>query len=171
MLRNYKDDSEYYASLPRKRVGAGALLFYKNQLLIVQPTYSSEWLLPGGIVEAEESPLEALHREVKAELNLTIEPLQLIAVDYIPNQDVKGEYIQFLFETKELTEYQVQQIKLAEAELKDYKFVDIERAITLLTSAAARRLESALLALQDGRTMVYLENGNQPCFNSVMALL
>ncbi len=171
MSRTYENDSEYYASLPRKRVGSGALLFYKNQLLIVQPAYSSEWLLPGGTVEAEESPLEALHREIKEELNLKIEPIQLVAVDYIPNRDVKGEYLQFLFEAKELTEYQVQQIKISANDFKDYKFVDIEHAVSMLTPAAARRLESALLALQDGQSIVYLENGNQPSFSSAMAFL
>lgn len=171
MMRTYKDDREYYASLPQKRIGSGALLFYKGQLLIVQPIYSEAWLLPGGTVEAEESPLEALHREIKDELGITVEPLQLIAVDYVPNRDVKGEYIQFLFETKELTEHQVQQIKLSKVEFKDYKFVDIEHAVTLLTPPAARRLESALLALQDGRSIIYLENGNQPSFSSAMAFL
>ncbi|MDG0815856.1 NUDIX domain-containing protein [Bdellovibrio svalbardensis] len=170
MEHPYDNDSEYYASLPRKRVGSGALIFYRSQILIMQPVYSSEWLLPGGTVEAEESPLEALHREIKEQLNLKIDPLQLIAVDYIPNRDVKGEYLQFLFEVKELTEHQVQQIKIS-TDYKDFKFVDIEKAISMLTVAAARRLESALLALQDGKSIVYLENGNQPSFNSTMAFL
>ncbi len=48
MLRTFKDDKEFYSSLPRKRLGAGVLLFYKSDLLIVQPTYNPGWILPGG---------------------------------------------------------------------------------------------------------------------------
>ncbi|QDK38537.1 NUDIX hydrolase [Bdellovibrio sp. NC01] len=171
MLNAYKDDKEYYDSLPRKRIGTGALIFYKNQILVVQPTYNPSWLLPGGTVEAEESPLEGLHREMKTQLNLKIEPTRLIAVDYIHNRDVKGEYVQFLFETKELNELQAQGIKLASEELKDYKFVDIEQAIGMLTASAAKRLESALISLQDGQLTTYLEDGNLPSFRAQMALL
>ena len=91
MLRTFRDDKEFYASLPKKRIGAGALLFYNSELLIVQPTYNPGWILPGGTLEAEESPLEGLHREVHEELGIEIEPLTLLAVDYIHNRDVKGE--------------------------------------------------------------------------------
>jgi ADP-ribose pyrophosphatase YjhB (NUDIX family) len=48
---------DYTAGLPMKRMAAGALFFNANrQILIVQPTYRESWLVPGGIVEAHESP-------------------------------------------------------------------------------------------------------------------
>lgn len=171
MFHPYKDDKEFYDSLPRKRVGVGALIFYKNQLLIVQPTYHNSWLLPGGTVEAEESPLEGLHRSILETLHLHIEPTRLIAVDYVHNRDVKGEYLQLLFESKELSEQQVHEIKLPSTDLKDFKFVDLEKALPLLTPNASRRLESALLALQDGLLTTYLEDGHLPPFREEMAFL
>lgn len=167
----YKDDKEFYESLPRKRVGVGALLFYKNQLLILQPSYSNEWVLPGGTVEAEESPLEGLYRSIKEELKIQISPTRLIAIDYVHNRDVKGEYIQFLFEAKELTERQAQSLTLLKDDFKEFKFVDLEEATKLLTTNAAKRLESALIALQDGQMMSYLEDGNLASFRAEMALL
>ncbi|MEK2646168.1 NUDIX hydrolase [Bdellovibrio sp. BCCA] len=159
MLRTYKDDREFYSSLPRKRIGAGALLFYKHELLIVQPTYNPGWILPGGTVEGEESPMEGLLREVKEELQLIIEPTLLLSVDYIPNLDVKGEYIQFLFAAKDLTESQVQKIKLQEYELRDYKFLAVNEALELLTPPVSRRVASTLHAHEKYQGAIYLENG------------
>ncbi|XGC79906.1 NUDIX domain-containing protein [Bdellovibrio bacteriovorus] len=159
MLRTFKDDKEFYSSLPKKRIGTGALLFYKRSLLIVQPTYNPGWILPGGTVEGEESPLEGLHREVKEELSIEIEPTHLLSVDYISNRDVKGEYIQFLFAAKELTEHQVHKIKLQAYELRDFNFVSLEKAAELLTEPVALRMANSLESLDPKKGAVYLENG------------
>lgn len=162
MLRTFKDDAEFYASLPKKRIGACALLYYKSELLIVQPTYNPGWILPGGTVEGEESPLEGLHREIKEELSLAIQPTHLLSVDYVSNLDVKGEYIQFLYAAKDLTEAQAQNIHLPPYELRDYCFVSIEKALDLLAPAASRRVASTLEAQASSNGVVYLENGKPP---------
>jgi 8-oxo-dGTP diphosphatase len=162
MLRQFKDDHDFYASLPKKRIGVGALLFHKGDLLIVQPTYNPGWILPGGTVEAEESPLEALHRELREELDLAIEPLSLLAVDYIPNRDVKGEYLQMLFSAKDLSDDQAQHIHLQAYELKDYLFVSLETAYKLLTPLVAERVKSGIAILDATTPLPYLENGHEP---------
>ncbi|MFV3408824.1 NUDIX domain-containing protein [Bdellovibrio bacteriovorus] len=159
MLRSYKDDREYYASLPKKRIGVGALLFYKGDLLIVQPTYNPAWILPGGTVEAEESPSEALQRELKEELGLNIQAGSLLAIDYVSNRDVKGEYMQLLFSAKDLTEYQAQNIRLPMYEIKDFKFVAVEKALEMLTPIVSRRVHSVILAQEQGLGAIYLEEG------------
>lgn len=158
MLRTFKDDREFYSSLPKKRIGTGVLLFYKHELLIVQPTYNPGWILPGGTVEGEESPLEGLHREVHEELALTIETTHLLSVDYIHNHDIKGEYIQFLFAAKDLTEQQAQNIQIPPYELKDYRFVSVEKALDMLTPLVARRVLNSLKE-KDEKGALYLENG------------
>lgn len=159
MLRNFQDDATFYASLPKKRVGACALLFYRHDLLIVQPTYAAGWILPGGTVQGEESPLEGLRRECQEELNLKVEPTQLISIDYISNRDVKGEYFQFLFACKNLTENQVLKIKLEPYELRDFRFVGIPQALDLLTPAVAKRVHSSLDIDKKYFCSKYLENG------------
>ena len=158
MFRTYKDDKEFYDSLPRKRMGAGVLLFYKKDLMIVQPTYNPGWIIPGGTVEFEESPLEAVRREVKEETNIDVQITHLLAVDYVHNLDVKGEYLQFLFAAKELNEFDVQRIRIPPIELKDYSFVSVEKALTMLTPGLARRVENALIA-QENQSCLYLEDG------------
>lgn len=166
MIRTFKDDRELYSSLPKKRIGTGVLLFYKHDLLIVQPTYNPGWILPGGTVEGEESPLEGLLREVKEELSISIEPTHLLSVDYISNKDVKGEYIQFLFAAKGLTESQAQKIQLPPYELRDFKFVTLEKALELLTPAVARRVESSMDGIEKNQGSIYLENG-RPYFEKI----
>lgn len=167
MLRTFKNDKDFYASLPKKRIGVGVLLFYKNDLLIVQPTYHSSWILPGGTIEAEESPLEGLHREVKEELSITIETTQLLSVDYISNRDEKGEYIQFLFAAKDLNEAQAQHIRLPPYELRDFKFVGLENAFDLLAPAVANRIFNSLKAQSQDRAAIYLENGSWVSNNGI----
>lgn len=160
MLQEFKGDKDYYASLPRKRIGSGVLLFYKAQLLIVQPAYSSGWLLPGGTVESEESPLEGLVREVQESFGVSITPTQILAVDYVHNVDVKGEYISFLFAAENLTERQAQQLRLASNDFKEFRFVDTDVALELLTPGVARRVASTLQAVSEGQRLSYLENGH-----------
>lgn len=56
---------QYVASLARKRMVATA--FFRDvegRVLLVNPAYKEAWDLPGGAVEAEESPHAACRREV-----------------------------------------------------------------------------------------------------------
>ncbi|MEO0768780.1 MAG: NUDIX hydrolase [Cyanobacteria bacterium J06649_4] len=47
-------------------MGAGGLFFdSEGRLLILKPTYRNDWLIPGGVVEANESPRHACMREVR----------------------------------------------------------------------------------------------------------
>jgi 8-oxo-dGTP pyrophosphatase MutT (NUDIX family) len=63
---------QYVASLARKRMAATA--FFRDdqgRVLLVNPVYKETWDLPGGAVEAEESPHAACRREVAEELGWT----------------------------------------------------------------------------------------------------
>lgn len=54
------DRARYYASLATKRMGAG--LVCRNatgSILLVRQTYKPTWEIPGGSVEADESPAAA----------------------------------------------------------------------------------------------------------------
>lgn len=51
---------DYRATLPAKRMGTAALFVDPaGRALIVQPSYKPYWELPGGVVEAGESPMTA----------------------------------------------------------------------------------------------------------------
>ena len=63
--------NDYTATLPRKRMGAAVLLSdHDGRVLLVEPTYKDYWEIPGGSVEADESPYTAVVREIREELGL-----------------------------------------------------------------------------------------------------
>ncbi|MFV2083087.1 NUDIX domain-containing protein [Micromonospora sp. LOL_021] len=73
---------DYTATLPRKRMGSAVLLRDRDgRILLVEPTYKDYWELPGGVVEADESPYDAAVRELAEELGLAVTPGRLLVVD------------------------------------------------------------------------------------------
>jgi ADP-ribose pyrophosphatase YjhB (NUDIX family) len=152
---------DFYARLPRKRMAAGALFLDENgYILIVKPTYQTGWLLPGGVIELDESPARACAREVEEELSLRIHIERLLCVDYTAKTDEKSESLQFIFQGGTLNQEQIASIILPETELSAYRFVKLEEAISLLDSNIALRLPSCLEALEQ-HTAFYLEQGRR----------
>lgn len=77
------DDITYSKTLPRKITAAGALCTNTGgNVLLVVPTYKTVWEIPGGTVEANESPQQACKREVREELGIDIPIGQLLCLNY-----------------------------------------------------------------------------------------
>jgi len=156
------DLSNFYLTLPKKRMATGALLLdEQSNILIVKPTYRPEWLLPGGTVEEDESPRIACIREVQEEIGLDVQMSRLLCVDYMAAEPDKNESLQFVFYGGMLSQTQIEGIVLQESELSEYRFVSCEDALLLLSKNLARRLPPSLQALEEGTT-AYLEHG-QSC--------
>ncbi len=150
---------DFYARLPKKRMAAGALFLDENgNILIVKPTYQIGWLLPGGVVEQDESPAKACTREVEEELSLKIHIEQLLCVDYTVKTDEKSESLQFVFQGGTLSQEQIASITLPETELSEYRFVKLEEALSLLNRHIALRLPPCIQALEQ-HAAFYLEEG------------
>jgi 8-oxo-dGTP pyrophosphatase MutT (NUDIX family) len=150
------------------QISAGAIIRQGSRVLIVKPTYREYWLLPGGHVEAGESPREALRREIEEELGLAAQIGALLSIDYWRKGAVATRpgctYVQphdalvLLFDGGELILKLEQQIRLRREELEDVKVVEIEDAIQLLAPYYEGRVRSALKSLEAGR-VIYLESG------------
>lgn len=150
---------DFTAQLPMKRMAAGALLLNaERHFLIVQPTYRDEWILPGGVVEAHESPGAACLREVKEELGLNVSLERLLCVEYRSTAPPKTECLQFVFYCGVLSPSQIQRITLPADELNNYCFVSINEAQDKLASLSAQRIQWVWKALQEQRT-IYAEDG------------
>jgi ADP-ribose pyrophosphatase YjhB (NUDIX family) len=155
-------DGYNYATMAKKRMTASALFLNKTgEVLIVKPTYREDWLLPGGLVEADESPRQACSREIQEELNLTITFIQLLCVEYLSDDTKQTESIQFVFYGGVLTEDQLPLIALPAAELSEYRFVSREEAEQLLSCKLAKRLPYCFQALET-KIPLYLEDGHLP---------
>jgi 8-oxo-dGTP diphosphatase len=153
------DNQEYIESLPKKRIAAGALIRNEaRELLIVKPCYRDPWLIPGGVVELDESPKEGCLREVKEEISLDITVSKLLSFHYFSSAFDLIEGMVFLFDGGVLDEKRIGQIRLQETELERFRFVGVEQAIPLLEQNLATQIRHSLLS-SNGENAVYMENG------------
>ncbi|WP_370518906.1 NUDIX domain-containing protein [Micromonospora sp. AMSO12t] len=153
------EGSDFTAGLPRKRMGAGLLVTDPaGRVLLVEPAYKTSWEIPGGCVEADESPHRTAARECREELGLAIEPGRLLVVDWVPPRHPRTEGVMFVYDGGRLTPSQAALIVLPPAELRSWSWCDRREADGRLVPLLARRVAEALAARDDGVTR-YLEDG------------
>jgi 8-oxo-dGTP diphosphatase len=152
---------QYVASLARKRMAAGALFRDgTGRVLLVDPTYKETWDLPGGAVEAEESPHAACRREVGEELGLDRPPGRVLAVDWVPSRPERPEGLIVVYDGGVLSAEVIAAIAVADdEELAGFAFVSKDEVPALVTPLLARRI-AACLAAADAGTVAALENGS-----------
>jgi 8-oxo-dGTP pyrophosphatase MutT (NUDIX family) len=156
-------DLAYYASLPRTRGAASALLLDDlGRVLMVKPTYSEGWFLPGGVIEAGESPLTACVRECQEELGLVPRLDGLVCVDWGAPRDGIDAVNVFVFGGA-ITGAELSAIRLPPDELSDHVLVAPEKIPELAPPRIARRMEPSLRALAEHRVL-YLEDGREQVF-------
>lgn len=149
---------QYVASLARKRMAAGAL--FRDEaggVLLVNPVYKPVWDLPGGAVEAEESPHAACRREVAEELRLDRAPGRVLAVDWVPSRPERPEGLIVVYDGGVLSSVEAKEIVLADGELAGFAFVAPGKVAALVTPLLSRRIAACLAAVESG-TVASLEN-------------
>src|SRR5712691_8944824 len=109
---------QYVASLARKRMAAGALFCDEaGGILLVNPVYKPTWDLPGGAVEAEESPHATCRREVAEELGLDRPVGRVLAVDWVPSRPGRPEGLILVYDGGMLTADDIEAIRVPGGEL------------------------------------------------------
>src|ERR1700734_2968039 len=157
--RSVLSPDQYVASLARKRMAATAFLRDdEGRVLLVNPVYKQTWDLPGGAVEAEESPHAACRREVAEELGLDRPPGRVLAVDWVPSRPERPEGLIVVYDGGVLSEAEIGEIVLADGEVSEFALVAPDEVAGLVTPLLARRVASCLDAVAAG-TVATLENG------------
>ena len=152
------NNQDFYNSLPKKRMSAGALFFdEQGKLLIVNPTYKPPWEIPGGIIEENESPREGCIREIKEELGLDWQPERLLCIDYDHPGTIRSEAVSFIFYGGVLREDEIDNIQLQQSELSEYRFVTIAEAGELVNGRLTQRLRQIMPIINSKQTL-YLED-------------
>nr|WP_203771446.1 NUDIX hydrolase [Actinoplanes nipponensis] len=139
-------------------MGAALLLRDRDdRILLVEPTYKPDWELPGGVVEADESPRDAAAREITEELGLTVVPGRLLVVDWVPPRDGRTDGLMLVFDGGRCDG----PARLAATELRGWAWSDPDEAAQRLRPLLARRAAAARQAVRTGVT-AYLEDGREP---------
>lgn len=145
------------SKLPTKRVAAGALFRdEQGRILMVEPMYKPTLEIPGGVVEADEPPLDACVREVWEELGLDLQIGRLLVVDWKPRHGVWGDVISFVFDGGVLTEDQIAAIKLQPDELRAVHRLAVTDITNRVRPSMHRRIAQADQAARSGETL-YLQ--------------
>lgn len=136
---------EYLRRLPHKRMAAGVLLRYADEIVLVEPTYKDAWEIPGGVVEADESPWVAAERELKEELGLVRENMPVLLVDYVPRTpDGVPEGLLWIFDGGLLSECERERLGSAdESEVRSVRLLSIDEAGQRTSGSLALRLRVA----------------------------
>lgn len=152
------DGSYAGPALARKRSAATMLITDPDdRVLIVNPTYKPRWELPGGAVEADESPARAAARETHEELGLALHPGRLLALDYVPAAGARTEGLITVFDGGVLAD--IGAVVLPADELSAAEFVAPDDLEDYLPALQARRARAALHARQES-TVAELEDGH-----------
>lgn len=125
---------------------------------MVEPTYKPSWEIPGGTVEADESPHAAAVRELKEELGLATRVGRLLVTDWIAPRPDRTEGLMMVYDGGVLTAEQTAGIDLPADELASWAWCTEQEAAEKLSELLSRRVVAAVRA-RTGNTSVYLENG------------
>ncbi|MGW5233029.1 NUDIX hydrolase [Streptomyces nodosus] len=168
--------AQYSASRHAVWVGSAAIITDQvGRVLLVRPTYHEDgrWLLPGGVVEPGEHPLDTCRREITEELGLADLPLTgVLAVhsltphhpDIRPGTPFPGE-IRYAFDGGTLTPDRAAAIRLPREELSEFAFLETRDALQrlrpvdgqiMLAAYRARLGNSATAHLADGRHILHV---------------
>jgi ADP-ribose pyrophosphatase YjhB (NUDIX family) len=102
-----------YVSRLRQQIGHGLLVLpsvtgvirdEKDRILLVKHSGARSWVAPGGSIEPDESPADAVVREVHEETGIVVEPVRILGVYGGPDFQVHYEngdrtsYVMTVFE-------------------------------------------------------------------------
>jgi 8-oxo-dGTP diphosphatase len=153
--------TDFTATLPRKRMASGALITDdRGRVLLVEPTYKPVWEIPGGTVEADESPRDGLLRELDEELGTPIKPGRLLVVDWVAPRPQRSEGLMLIFDGGTLTPAGAAAIRLPPDELRSWAWCTEDEIHHRTSELLSRRVLAAARARADGMVR-YLEDGHE----------
>jgi 8-oxo-dGTP pyrophosphatase MutT (NUDIX family) len=152
---------EYVAGMNRKRMAAGVLFRdCQGRALFVEPSYKPNWEIPGGVVEADESPWDAAVREVWEELGVRWQLGRLLVVDYVLPQGTRSEGVVFVFDGGVLEQSDVDDFVFSDGEILSAGFYRVSEVRERVRPLLAGRVEAALEAAEQ-RVTALCEHGRR----------
>ena len=101
---------------------AGLIVIKDKKLLLAFSKNKKAWYLPGGKVDAGETSLQAIKREIKEELNIDLDPQQLIFYSHV-TAPAFGEHSNILME-QDCFRYELKEEIQASNEIDEVAYFD-----------------------------------------------
>lgn len=102
----------------------GLLVIKNNQLLLAYSKNKKAWYLPGGKVDSGETAIQSLQREIKEELNVTLDPELITYYCHIQAQAF-GEKSNIIME-QDCYLYELDQEVIPSNEIEEIKYFDLK---------------------------------------------
>jgi 8-oxo-dGTP diphosphatase len=118
--------------MPQVKSAVKALIQYRGKYLIIKEALRKGeiWDLPGGKIEYGESPQQALHREVKEELDLQVKIIQSIGVWYFYSLNSKTQVICHTFMCEPIGEVDIDLSKNpADEEITKWQWLTLDEIL------------------------------------------
>ena len=146
--------------LPRKRaIGQMLVRDRDGRVLLCNLTYKADWDLPGGVVEVNESPRDAVSREILEELALDIPAGALVLTDWLPAWSGWDDALCLVFDGGTHDAGLAETIVRETREIRTAEFCTLEQVRERCADFTARRVEAALANLAAGGAPAYTESG------------
>ena len=145
---------------PSHVLASGVLVWDgRGRLLMVKTHNRDSLILPGGLVEPDESPAAAGQREVLEEVGLDVPVGRLLAVQHVPAKAERPSSLQFVFDSEPVVSSPV--LVLQTEEIAAAQWLDPAEAIARHGARGQARLRAALLAHSGGPVM-FLDAARAP---------
>jgi 8-oxo-dGTP diphosphatase len=126
-----------------------------GQVLMVASPYRSDLVLPGGVVEADESPAAAAEREVLEETGLIVSVSRLLVLQHLPADGDRTSALRFVFDCASV--HEDVGLRHQESEVSELLWLSPSEATARHATRGRHRLAVALEA-QRTATTIYLDD-------------
>lgn len=131
--------------LPKKRLIAHVVVRNEHdQVLLLQTTYKSDWELPGGVVEPDETPRLGAAREVFEELGVELELGSAALVDWMPPSLGWSDAIEFIYDAGTTPAESLAGFLLEAREISQAHWVGRDELDQRVSPLSARRIRLVL---------------------------
>lgn len=149
--------AEGNARQARKRTAADVLIRdAAGRVLVVDPTYKEGWDLPGGMLEANESPKAGALRELNEELSLSPDIGRPLVIEWVGAHGPWDDQIVFVFDGGTMNDDDISTIQIRDQEIGRWQFVNVDEVRNEMRQHVWRRLRAAADSAAAG-TVTYLE--------------
>ncbi|KID31661.1 ADP-ribose pyrophosphatase [Prauserella sp. Am3] len=131
-----------------------------GRVLLVEPSYKQHWDIPGGVVDAGETPWATAARELREETGLDRPLGGLLVIDNVADDGRMPEGLAFVWDGGLITEAQVEELRLTDPEIVSVGLYTLEQAAEKVKPSLAARVASAAEAARSG-VLALCEDGRR----------